>query len=65
MGISYIWYLVKGFRGYYATKIYDDIGWYPKINLEVGISYLFWIEEFSKNSYQNWENLSNKEKRGI
>src|SRR3989344_1929829 len=49
----------------YGRELSFDLAFNPKINLEVGISYLFWIEEFSKNSYQNWENLSNKEKRGI
>ena len=42
-----------------------DSAFNPRINLQVGISYLFWIEEFSRNNYPNWETLSDKEKRRI
>ncbi|MBS3086641.1 lytic transglycosylase domain-containing protein [Candidatus Pacearchaeota archaeon] len=47
----------------YRRELSFDLAFNPKTNLEVGLSYLLWIDEFSKNRYQNWESLSDKEKR--
>lgn len=49
----------------YGKKLPFSLAFNPKLNLEVGTSYLIWIHNFSKDKYPGWENLDKNEKRRI
>jgi hypothetical protein len=53
------WQTVEKEKNFYKTAFN------PKANIEVGIKYGLWINEFLKNNHPNWESLPDSEKRRI